>query len=208
MFTSQGCSSCPPADKLAADLARTPGAVVLSLPVDYWDYLGWKDTYAAAAFTARQKAYGNTRGDREVYTPQAVVNGTRHVVGSDRRSIEAAASQSSLGVPVTLSPGSAGARVDVGGGSSGSQSSGSVWLVPVLRSGTVAIGRGENSGETVTYVNVARAVIRLGGWNGAPVSFDIPAAQLKVNGADGYVVILQAGEKDRPGAILGAAQGS
>src|SRR5437868_8689477 len=75
LFTSQGCSSCPPADKLAGELARDPSLVVLSLPVDYWDYLGWKDTLALPGHTNRQRAYSKTRGDREVYTPQVVVNG-------------------------------------------------------------------------------------------------------------------------------------
>src|SRR5882757_8474074 len=74
LFTSQGCNSCPPADKLAAQFAREPDTVVISLPVDYWDYLGWKDSYASPVFTARQKAYSKARGDMQVYTPQVVVD--------------------------------------------------------------------------------------------------------------------------------------
>src|SRR3954453_7509032 len=84
LFTSQGCSACPPADRLMAELAREPGVIALSLPVTYWDYLGWKDTLAHAAFTERQRAYAGMRGDRQVFTPQAVVNGAATVVGSDR----------------------------------------------------------------------------------------------------------------------------
>src|SRR5919107_210452 len=91
LFTSQGCSSCPPADAVLADLARRPDIVALSLPVDYWDYLGWKDTLAHPLFTARQKAYAHGRGDRQVYTPQAIVNGTKPCIGSDRAQIEALA---------------------------------------------------------------------------------------------------------------------
>src|SRR3954466_4691787 len=75
LFTSQGCSSCPPADKLLSEFARDPGVLALTMPVDYWDYLGWKDTLADRAFTDRQKAYGEIRGDRQVYTPQAVIDG-------------------------------------------------------------------------------------------------------------------------------------
>src|SRR6476646_3078322 len=90
LFTSQGCSSCPPADKLLGELAKDPSVIALSLPIDYWDYLGWKDTLADSRFSARQKAYSHMRGDRDVYTPQAIVNGAAHVIGSDRARIEGA----------------------------------------------------------------------------------------------------------------------
>src|SRR6202046_3584590 len=90
LFTSQGCSSCPPADKIIGELAKDPSVLALSMPIDYWDYLGWKDTLADSRFSARQKAYSLMRGDRDVYTPQAVVNGEAHVIGSDRAGIERA----------------------------------------------------------------------------------------------------------------------
>ena len=84
LFTSQGCSSCPPADKLLGSLAHDPSVIALSLPVDYWDYLGWKDTLALHGHANRQRAYSVARGDRAVYTPQAVVNGVVHALGSDK----------------------------------------------------------------------------------------------------------------------------
>src|SRR5213596_1913287 len=90
LFTSQGCSSCPPADKLLGELAKDPNVIALSLPIDYWDYLGWKDTLADKRFTARQKAYSHVRGDRNLYTPQMVVNGSAQVIGSDRDAIDGA----------------------------------------------------------------------------------------------------------------------
>src|SRR5688500_12646618 len=90
LFTSQGCSSCPAADKLLGELARDPSLVVLSLPIDYWDYLGWKDTLADPRHTSRQRAYAKERGDRKVYTPQVVVNGSVHALGSDKTAIEQA----------------------------------------------------------------------------------------------------------------------
>ena len=93
LFTSQGCSSCPPADKLLGELARDPSLIALSLPVDYWDYLGWKDTLALHGHSDRQRAYAQARGDREVYTPQVVVNGVVHVLGSDKAAIEHAIAQ-------------------------------------------------------------------------------------------------------------------
>ena len=107
LFTSQGCSSCPPADKIIGELAKDPSVIALSMPIDYWDYLGWKDTLADARFSARQKAYSQMRGDREVYTPQVVVNGSAHVIGSDRAGIEGAIGDTKkadgvMSVPVTM----------------------------------------------------------------------------------------------------------
>src|SRR6266571_3400772 len=116
LFTSQGCSSCPAADQLLGELAGDPSLVSVSVPVDYWDYLGWKDTLADPRNTARQKAYAHARGDGEVYTPQVVVNGSLHVLGSDKAAIEHAIAQSRqnaaiLSLPVTITV--AGERVVV-----------------------------------------------------------------------------------------------
>src|SRR6516164_8888474 len=88
LFTSQGCSACPPADKVIGELARDPTVIALSMPIDYWDYLGWKDTLADSRFTARQRSYSRMRGEHEIYTPQVVVNGAAHTLGSDRDGIE------------------------------------------------------------------------------------------------------------------------
>ena len=90
LFTSQGCSSCPPADKVIGEFSKDPDVIALSMPIDYWDYLGWKDTLADSRFSARQKAYSYVRGDRDVYTPQVIVNGSAPVIGSDRAGIEGA----------------------------------------------------------------------------------------------------------------------
>src|SRR5882672_3262806 len=107
LFTSQGCSSCPPADKIIGELAKDPDVIALSMPIDYWDYLGWKDTLADARFSARQKAYSQMRGDRDVYTPQVIVNGSTHLIGSDRVGIESAIgdtrkNDSVMSVPVSM----------------------------------------------------------------------------------------------------------
>ena len=105
LFTSQGCSSCPAADQLLGKLADDPSIVALSVPIDYWDYLGWKDTLADPRHTARQKAYSKVRGDREVYTPQVVVNGGLHALGSDKSAIERAITRHSLrGEPAASRP--------------------------------------------------------------------------------------------------------
>src|SRR5471032_45524 len=107
LFTSQGCSSCPAADKVISELARDPSLLTMSLAVDYWDYLGWKDTLALHGHSIRERAYADARGDREVYTPQVVVNGIAQVLGSDKAAIEKAIAQTRataapLKLPVTI----------------------------------------------------------------------------------------------------------
>ncbi len=104
LFTSQGCSSCPAADKLLGELAADPSLVAISVPIDYWDYLGWKDTLADPRNTARQKAYAHARGDGQVYTPQVVVNGSLHVLGSDKAAIEHAIAKSRKHGAMSLPP--------------------------------------------------------------------------------------------------------
>src|SRR3954452_21738073 len=116
LFTSQGCSSCPPADRIIGELAKDPDVIALSLPIDYWDYLGWKDSLADSRFSARQKAYSHMRGDRDVYTPQVVVNGSAHVIGSDRARIEGAISETQktdgvMSVPVSMTQ--AGKQINI-----------------------------------------------------------------------------------------------
>ncbi len=216
LFTSQGCSSCPPADALIGDLARSGDLLVLTMPVDYWDYLGWKDTLADPAFTARQRAYARARGDGQVYTPQVVINGSVHAVGSNRAAIEKAAvttrSQPGvLSVPVSLgeAAGKVVVRVDTATNApANAPRAGAVWLATVARSRAVAIGRGENTGRSVTYTNVVRDMVKLGEWTGAPMTVDVPVGVARPDGTDGYVVLVQAADSSsRPGAILGAAKG-
>lgn len=207
LFTSQGCSSCPPADELLAELATEPGTIVLSLPVDYWDYLGWKDTLARPEFTARQRAYSTARGDLQVYTPQAVVNGVTHAVGSNRHEIASAltnAADISLQVSINLSLSDDAMTIGIGDAPDGTRRIGRLLLMPYLKSRDVAIGRGENARRSVRYTNVVREVIDVSEWNGKPLRVVVPRAKLPA--ADGYVAILQAGGPGKPGAILGAAQ--
>jgi hypothetical protein len=207
LFTSQGCSSCPPADRLMVEMAKDPSLIILSLPVDYWDYLGWKDTLAHASFTYRQKAYSATRGDRQVYTPQAVINGALHAVGSDRAAIEKAIAvsrqQSSvLSVDLRIEKTDTGLRAVL---PASPGLSGHLWLLPMVRERAVQIGRGENTGRSVTYANVVRGVTRLGFWTGEAVTMDIPASALPTE-CEGLVVLLQGGSDKKPGQIMGAAR--
>jgi hypothetical protein len=205
LFTSQGCSSCPPADRYLAELAKDPGLVVLSWPVDYWDYIGWKDTFASPAFTARQKAYAAARRDEQIYTPQAVVDGVTHAVGNDRDRVQEAidAHGKSFSAVVTITDRDGKISVDVTpkGNTGGSAT---VWLLRVLRTANVAIGRGENKGRSVTYTNVVREAIPVGEWSGGAAHFE--AARPKLGDGEALVVLLQTGTAAKPGAILAAAK--
>jgi len=208
LFTSQGCSSCPPADQLAGEFARDPSIIVMSLPIDYWDYLGWKDTLALPGHTNRQRAYARTRGDREVYTPQVVVNGSVHVLGSNKAAIESAIVQTdkqpgTLSLPVTLSVANGQISATVPA-AKGAASKGEVWLCPITKDVSVVIGRGENTGHTVTYHNVVRRWIKLGDWNGTAHTFTLPVSDVGASDIDTVAVVVQSGSKEAPGAMLGA----
>ena len=211
LFTSQGCSSCPPADRLLVELARDPDVIALSLPVDYWDYIGWKDTLALPAHGERQKAYAAARGDNHVYTPQIVVNGLAPAIGSDAGEIARAAQRSradgkAMAVALSLTPNAQGGlRVSVPADAKGG--SATLHLLRVAKQRSVAVGRGENKGSTLTYVNVLRGAQRLADWTGQALTHDIPASHLKGADFDSVVVVLQAGSPEKPGVILGAAKG-
>ena len=155
LFTSQGCSSCPPADRILGELAQDPSIIALTMPIDYWDYLGWKDTLADARFSARQKAYSQARGDREVYTPQVVVNGSVHVLGSDRARIDGAIdttkkSDDVMSVPVTMTQTGKQLNVSVAGSGKGAAAMhGEVWICSISKAVPISIQRGETSALTV-----------------------------------------------------------
>jgi hypothetical protein len=211
LFTSQGCSSCPPADALMVDFAHQPDIVALSFPVNYWDYLGWKDTLAHTAFTDRQKAYAHARSDRQVFTPQMIVNGKKSCIGSDRAGIEKAIQATSKGrtalpVNVDLNERNGTVTISIEETPETTQREAEVWILPVLRAQTVPIERGENRGKTITYANVVRAMNRLGEWRGGSARFEVPLETAR-SGGDGYVVLLQSTEAEKPGLILGAAKG-
>ena len=195
LFTSQGCSSCPPADQIIGELAKDPSVIALSLPIDYWDYLGWKDTLADKRFSARQKAYSQARGDRNLYTPQMIVNGSTQVIGSDRASIEGAIKDTSKAAGVMSVPASKVPSV----------ARGEVWICSVSKAIPIMIGRGENRGQQVTYYNVVRSLVKVGDWNGSSGSWTVPLENISRDGVDAAVVYVQDGNRDKPGPMLGAA---
>jgi hypothetical protein len=210
LFTSQGCSSCPAADRLMGQLAKDPALVALSVPVDYWDYLGWRDTLANPAHSARQRAYARVRGDGQVYTPQIVVNGAVDALGSDQTAVEQAIAETTkessvMSVPIALSVSGSALSVKVPSAETSEQAAAEVWLCPVARTVAVAIARGENRGRTITYHNVVRNWVKLGDWKGAQSTWDVPLPQIKAAGIDAAAVVLQEGTLERPGIVLGAA---
>ena len=212
LFTSQGCSNCPPADTLLKAYADRKDVIALTLPVDYWDYIGWKDTLADPRNTARQKAYAHARGDGRVYTPQAVVNGSLHALGSDKAAIEHAIAKSRKLGAMSLPPVSvslAGGRLDVAVPDGADEHAGAeVWLCGVRKAVTVAIGRGENRGREITYHNVLRRWVKLGDWNGKANSWRVPLTGFQDAGIDSVAVLIQSGKAEKPKSILGATLAS
>jgi len=210
LFTSQGCSSCPPADKIIGELAKDPNVIALSMPIEYWDYLGWKDTLADSRFSARQKAYSQMRGDRDVYTPQMIINGSANVIGSDRAAIDSAilSTQKSTGVmsvPVTMTMSGKQINVSVAASKAPTSVHGEVWICSVSKAVPISIGRGENRGREVTYYNVVRNILKVGDWNGSSGSWTIPLENISREGVDAAVVYVQDGNREKPGPMLGAA---
>ncbi|TXN65444.1 DUF1223 domain-containing protein [Methylobacterium sp. WL6] len=212
LFTSQGCAACRSADPVIGDLARQPGILALTLPVTYWDYLGWKDTLAQRPFGERQHAYSGVHGARQMFTPQAVINGSASTVASDRAALEKLLREANArgGLPVPVRGEERDERILIEIGAEPvpkADLKGDVWLVPVLRSRPVAIGGGENRGRTATYVNVVRGLQRLGPWTGQAVRFEVPRTAARVAEADAWVVVVQGTVGGRPARIFGAAKG-
>ncbi len=208
LFTSQGCSSCPPADALMQKMAKDPTLVILSFPVDYWDYLGWKDTFSKHDYSVRQHDYANVRGDNEVYTPQAVIDGRTHEVGSDaegiNRSITSLSDSGALSVRVSVEMAGDVVTAHIGSAVRSNEAKATVWLVKYGHEQTVAIGRGENSGHSVTYTNVVTDMQPVGMWKGQAMTLELPRNSMTNSRNSGYALLLQTDVNGRPGPILGA----
>ncbi|KUO56141.1 MAG: hypothetical protein APF80_03220 [Alphaproteobacteria bacterium BRH_c36] len=207
LFTSQGCSSCPPADALLKSYVERPDVLALSMPVDYWDYLGWKDTFASPLFSRRQREYARTRGDGSVYTPQVVVNGRTHEIGSKQKLIDKAIIAmdrlAPISIPVKVDADEKTLLINIGArpnGASGGRCT--VWLAAVRKSGQVNVRRGENGGRELTYYNVVRDLSAVGIWTGAAETFRLDRASLKHPDTDAVAVLIQEGAG---GPIVGAA---
>jgi hypothetical protein len=209
LFTSQGCDSCPPADALLGKYIARGDVIALSLPVDYWDYLGWRDTLASPKYSNRQRSYARARRDGDVYTPQVVVNGVAHAVGSDGRAVERALAktQGSLNkyhVPLKIWAEGNEVIIEAGAAPEGAKPvSGTFWLALIKKEASVSIKRGENRGKQVTYHNVVRDLTPVGKYSGKPETLTLPKRDLMRYGADGCTVLLQ---MDDAGPIIAAAE--
>ncbi len=201
LFTSQGCSSCPPADALLETLATREDVIALALHVDYWDYIGWEDEFADPAFTERQKMYARAAGARTIYTPQMIVGGMEHLVGVLPEELSALIGQhlaAPLPVEVSLRRSNGSLVIDAIADEPLDRPA-VVQVVRYLPSETVAITRGENAGQTVRYSNIVQSWNEIGVWDGqAPLTISQP-----ISGTDPTVVIVQ---ETGPGRILGAAR--
>ncbi|SEK17539.1 DUF1223 domain-containing protein [Pacificibacter marinus] len=206
LFTSQGCSSCPPADALFSKVAKRDDVIALALHVDYWDYIGWKDVFADPKFTLRQRAYARAAGHRTIYTPQMIVSGVDHIVGfkpmeladliMDHRSkagptsvaLSATRIEDALTISmVPLGPLPPAMRVQV------------VQFRPLEK---VTIRMGENAGKTIDYANVVTSWNYVADWDGvAPLQVDVPTIT-----ADPVAVILQQDVNQLPGHIVAAVR--
>ena len=209
LFTSQGCSSCPPADALLAQFAETPGIIALSFSVDYWDYLGWRDTLGSAANSERQREYARARGDGRVYTPQLVVDGLIHTNGRNEAAVEAAMRDAKerlahVRVPVSMHADGDTLVIEIAAAPEGShQNAATVWLAVAKQEETVAVTRGENRGRNLTYHRPVREISPIAMWKGEAMSLRLPLKDLKIMGGDCLVALLQV---ESVGPILGAAE--
>ena len=208
LFTSQGCSSCPPADALLKSYADDPGVMALSMPVDYWDYLGWKDTFASPRNTERQRAYAKARGDGAIYTPQIVVNGQLHVNGAQKADIDNAIDLTVKNtalqrVTIRFWQEANTLNISAEGAEFGREiREATIWLGLVQTSGVVNIAHGENAGNKLTYTNIVRELTPIGLWKGQPLLIQIPRAALMHAATQKSVVLVQEG---KAGPIIGAA---
>jgi hypothetical protein len=208
LFTSQGCSSCPPADALLGELSRRDDVITLGYHVDYWDYIGWPDPFADPLFTSRQRLYASALGNRTIYTPQMVLDGTLDQVGSRRFEVEAAIDRlltanpaDRISVPITLSrlsDGSIGAALPTADVPAGS----TVLMAASTSRHVTEIRRGENAGWTLTNYDVVRRLAKVGDYSGRAVDWAI-APESFPKGTDRLAVWLQAAGN---GPIMGAAK--
>ena len=204
LFTSQGCSSCPPADRLLGELAERDDVIALSFHVDYWNYLGWEDPFSSVSSTNRQRTYRAAFGLRYVYTPQIVIGGAAQEVGSHRgkvlRAIERVRATQQVMVDIS-NPDKKTVIVSLRGVEKPSGPA-TVWLFAYDKSHSTDIGRGENSGVKLVNTNVVRETRMIGEWTGKDLKITLPIGMMGIDKQDGCAIVVQS--KDG-GRIYGAA---
>jgi hypothetical protein len=208
LFTSQGCDTCPPADTVLASFAGQPDIIAITLPVDIWDYLGWKDTLATDKNSERQKAYAKARGDGAIYTPQVVVNGMIGVNGSDPAAIKEAIKVSDEAlkggrVPIRFWHERNSIKIEAGDAPPGfNYKEATIWFAVVQKLAQVPVQRGDNQGKTLTYTNIVREMLPVGTWNGKAMSLQLARTAVMRPETEAAIILLQEG---KAGPIIGAA---
>lgn len=204
LFTSQGCDSCPQADARLSELRNQPDVIALAYHVDYWDYIGWKDTFGNAANSERQKSYAQSWGTSRIYTPELVVNGAKGVIASHEDDVNQAVGAASLSVPVEIKVGTNMLEVSVAPLAGAGEAV--VWLVTFKDHAQVAIDKGENAGKTMNYTQIVTGRQMLGIWDPATgTHLKLPLAELMTDGANGAAILVQTDKSGLPGPIVGAA---
>ena len=204
LFTSQGCSSCPKADAMLTRLSTRQDIVALAYHVDYWDYIGWKDTFGHADNSELQRDYAAAWGSSRIYTPQMVVNGSTNVVGSKSHDVDAAIGKASLPLEVTLTEHGQMLVVDIP--ARAALPDAVVWLVTFIDRAEVEIDRGENSGRTLAYTHIVTGRQLLGMWDGSDgAHMKLPVSEIFSGATNGAVIMVQEERDGLPGPILGAA---
>jgi hypothetical protein len=204
LFTSQGCKSCPKADEYLTELGERKDLITLAYHVDYWDYVGWKDTFGSPENSQRQRDYSKLWGQTGVFTPQLVVNGSMGVRATRQGEVSTAIGSARLDVPVTLTLNGDMLEVTVGSKPDGGEAI--VWLVTYTANAEVDITSGENAGKTIDYTDIVTGKQVLGMWSPTGgATFRLPVSELLGDGSDGAVVLVQRESKGLPGAIIGAA---
>jgi len=205
LFTSQGCSSCPKADAMLAEMSRRPDVVTLAYHVDYWDYIGWEDTFGTKENSDHQRDYAESWGSGRIFTPQLVVNGKGGLVGGKREAVNVALTGAALPLAVSLSEAPDDMlKISVDGkdGLPGAM----IWLVTYIDSADVTIERGENEGKQVVYTQIVTDRQVLGMWDPKTgANLTLPLAEVLTGNANGAAVLVQEDRNGLPGPILGAA---
>jgi hypothetical protein len=200
LYTSEGCSSCPPADEYLGELARRPDVLALSFHVDYWDDLGWRDALALSSSTSRQRRYAHQLGLASIFTPQAILDGRESFVGSDRIGIAPRLARSTVTVPLALSRERAELIVDVGLETGAIDND--IVLIPFRREVVIPVARGENRGRVLREFNVARELRLIGHTSREPQQLHVPIGSLPKDATD--VAVLA--QRPAQGPIVGAAR--
>ncbi len=209
LFTSQGCSSCPPADRVLAELVQKGETLALAWHVDYWDYIGWKDTFAKPEHTKRQRDYAVTLGESGIYTPQAVINGRTHVVGSRGNEVrqtldEFVGSPNGLSMAIDAKIENGILKIEIPASESAADAT--LWMVYFQGMTPVKIERGELAGQTLEYTNIVGTVEMIGMVGEKPLAAAFPVKDLAKRGFESCALILQkTTSHGTPGAIIGAA---